>query len=339
MAASGRVAARLRTAGSVIWPTVGIVILGYVALRLLALVSGVIIAVGVALLIAALLRPGVTALRRRRVPGWLATLLVLLAALAGLGGLGTFVVNSLVNGVSDLRGKLADAVDSIQHWLEYGPLQLSPSQLNDMLETSLGWIRNQVQITSAAVTLAAAIGGIALVVFVLVFFLSEGDRIWRFVLRAVPDDKRSRADRAGRAAFGSLGSFGRATILVAIVDAVAIGIGMAIVGVPLVIPLASLIFLGAFVPYVGATVSGLIAALVALVSGGLFHALIVTGIVVGVQFLEGNALQPLIMGKAVRLHPVAVILAVSVGITVWGIPGALLAVPILLVARELVATR
>src|SRR5699024_3178755 len=140
MAASGRVAARLRTAGAVICPTVGIVILGYVALRLLALVSGVIIAVGVALLIAALLRPGVTALRHRRVPGWLATLLVLLAALAGLGGLGTFVVNSLVNGVSDLRGKLADAVDSIQHWLEYGPLQLSPSQLNDMLETSLGWI-------------------------------------------------------------------------------------------------------------------------------------------------------------------------------------------------------
>lgn len=339
MAASGRVAARLRAVGSVVWPIVGVVILGYVVVKALALVSEIVIALGIALLIAALLEPAVVLLHRRHVPKWLATLLVLIGALAALGGLGFFTVNSLINSLSDLTDKLTNALNSLQGWLVHGPLSLSHQQINELLDTLVNTLKSQVQVTSAAFTFAAVIGGMALVLFVLVFFLYEGDRLWQYLIRAVPEDVRPRAGRAGQAAFRSLGSFTRATILVAIFDAVLIGIGMAVIGVPLVVPLASLIFLGAFVPYVGATVSGLIAVAVALVSGGFFPAVLVAAVVVGVQFLEGNVLQPLIMGKAVKVHPVAVIVAVSIGITVWGIPGALLAVPILVVVRELITTQ
>lgn len=339
VAASGRVAGKLRAVGSVVWPIVGLVILGYVAVKALALVSAIVIALGVSLLIAALLAPGVVLLQRWHVPKWLATLLVLIGALAVLGGIGFFTVNSLINNVSGLRTKLLDALSSLQEWLVNGPLGLSQQQINSLLDNALAALRDQVQVTSAAFTLASVIGGIALVIFVLVFFLYEGERLWQFLIRAVPDDVRPRADRAGHAAFRSLGSFTRATIVVAVFDAVLIGVGLAVIGVPLAIPLASLIFLGAFIPYVGAAVSGLVAILVALVSGGFIPALLAAAVVAGVQFLEGNLLQPLIMGKAVRLHPVAVILAVSVGLTVWGIAGALLAVPILVVVRELITTR
>lgn len=339
MAASSRVASRLRTVGSVVWPIVGLVILAYVAVRALALVSGVVIALGIALLIAALLEPAVVLLQRWHLPKWLATLLVLVGALAALGGIGFFTVNSLINSLSDLTGKLTNALNSLQDWLVHGPLSLSHQQINSLVDKAVNKLQSQLQVTSAAFTLAAVIGGIALILFVLVFFLYEGERMWQFLIRAVPEDARPRAGRAGHAAFRSLGSFTRATIVVAIFDAVLIGIGMAIIGVPLVIPLASLIFLGAFIPYVGATVSGLIAVAVALVSGGFFPALLVAAVVIAVQFIEGNVLQPLIMGKFVQVHPVAVILVVAVGITVWGIPGALLAVPILVVVRALITTQ
>lgn len=338
MAASNRVARRLHAVGSVVWPIVGVLVLAWVAIQVFLLISAIVISLGIALLIAALLQPAVAVLRRWRLPNWLATVLVLIAAFAFLGGLGTFTVNSLISGISGLRERLQHAIAGVHNWLVNGPLKLSEKQLDAAADNVLGWLRDQVQVASAAFALVSAITGIALVVFVLVFFIYDGERIWQMLLRTVPEDVRPRADRSGRAAFDSLGSFVRATILVAIVDAVIIGTGLAILGVPLVIPLASLIFLGAFVPYIGATVSGLVAILVALVSGGWLPAVIVTAIVLGVQFIEGNILQPLILGKAVRLHPVAVVLAVAAGITLWGIAGALLAVPVLVVVRALIST-
>jgi predicted PurR-regulated permease PerM len=171
--------------------------------------------------------------------------------------------------------------------------------------------------------------GIALALFALIFFLYDGPRIWKFLLRVAPRTRRERVDVAGRRAFATLVGYTRATVLVAFVDAIGIGIGLWAVGVPLVVPLAALVFLGAFIPTVGAVVTGVVAVLIALVANGLIPAVIVLAVVIAVQQLEGHVLQPLLLGRAVKLHPLAVVLSVAAGVVVAGIPGALLAVPLL----------
>jgi predicted PurR-regulated permease PerM len=168
-------------------------------------------------------------------------------------------------------------------------------------------------------------------VFILIFFLYDGPGIWRFVTRGVPARVRDRVDVAGRRGFAALVSYVRATAAVALVDAVGIGIGLAIVGVPLVIPLAALVFLAAFIPIIGAVVAGTVAVLVALVANGFISALIVLAVVIGVMQLESHVLQPWLLGRAVRLHPLAVILAIAGGLIAAGIAGALLSVPLLAV--------
>jgi predicted PurR-regulated permease PerM len=173
-----------------------------------------------------------------------------------------------------------------------------------------------------------------LTLFLLIFFLHDGNKIWTFVIRAVPTDVRDRVDVAGRRGFASLVSYVRATAAVAVVDAVGIGIGLAVVQVPLAAPLAALVFLAAFIPIVGAVVAGTVAVLVALVANGFVPALIVLGIVIAVMQLESHVLQPLLLGRAVRLHPIAVVLSIATGVIVGGIAGGLLAVPLLAVLNS-----
>jgi putative heme transporter len=172
------------------------------------------------------------------------------------------------------------------------------------------------------------------VLFVLIFLMYDGAGIWNFLLGAVPHRTRQRIDVAGRRGLAALVSYVRATVAVATVDAVGIGIGLWAVGVPLVIPLATLVFLGAFVPIVGAVVAGGAAVLVALVANGPIPALIVLGVVILVQQLEGHVLQPFLLGRAVKLHPVAVVLAIAAGVVTAGIVGALLSVPLLAVLNS-----
>src|SRR5918997_810935 len=162
--------------------------------------------------------------------------------------------------------------------------------------------------------------------------------MWRFALQGVPRWARERFDAAGQRGFASLVGFIRATVLVAVVDAVGIGLGLFAVGAPLVLPLAALTFLAAFIPVVGAVVSGVVAVLVVLVTNGPVPALIVLGVVIGVQQLEGNVLQPLLLGRAVKLNGMAVVLAVTVGSVLAGIAGALLAVPLLAVLNAGIRT-
>ncbi|HSU08200.1 MAG TPA: AI-2E family transporter, partial [Pseudonocardia sp.] len=173
-----------------------------------------------------------------------------------------------------------------------------------------------------------------LVLFTLIFFLYDGPRIWHFLLRAAPDRVQTRVDVAGRRGLAALVSYVRATAAVAVVDAVGIGIGLWIVGVPLVIPLATLVFLGAFIPIIGAVVAGGVAVMIALVAQGLVSALIVLGVVIAVMQLESHVLQPLLLGRAVKLHPLAVVLSIATGLLVGGIAGALLAVPLLAVLNS-----
>ena len=170
--------------------------------------------------------------------------------------------------------------------------------------------------------------------FTLIFFLHGGAGIWQFLLSVIPSDSRSRVDVAGRRGLAALVAYVRATAVVAVVDAVVIGIGLAVLGVPLAVPLAALVFLGAFVPIIGAVVAGGVAVLIALVAQGPISALIVLGIIIAIMQLEGHVLQPLLLGRAVKLHPLAVVLAITTGLVVAGIAGALLAVPLLAVLNS-----
>uniref|UniRef100_UPI0015F11901 AI-2E family transporter n=1 Tax=Pseudonocardia pini TaxID=2758030 RepID=UPI0015F11901 len=264
---------------------------------------------------------------------------VVVTGLAALGAILTFVVITFVRGVPALGAQLSTSVDSIVEWLATGPLRIGQEQLAGIQQEVLDTLSaNQAAITAGALTTAATIGEvlteILLVVFTLIFFLHGGAGIWRFLLNAAPGHVRTRVDVAGRRGVAALVSYVRATAVVAVVDAVAIGIGLAILGVPLAFPLAALVFLGAFIPIIGAVVAGGVAVLVALVAQGPISALIVLAIIIGIMQLESHVLQPLLLGRAVKLHPLAVILAIATGLLVGGIAGALLAVPLLAVLNS-----
>ena len=166
-----------------------------------------------------------------------------------------------------------------------------------------------------------------LMFFTLIFFLYGGRSIWAYVTTIFPAHVRDRVRAAGSAGYGSLVGYVRATFLVALVDAGGVGTGLAIMAVPLALPLASLVFLGAFIPLVGAVVSGFLAVVVALLAKGWVYALITLGVLIGVNQLEAHILQPLVMGRAVSIHPLAVVVAISTGGVLAGVVGALLAVP------------
>ncbi|WP_337662229.1 AI-2E family transporter [Actinoalloteichus sp. AHMU CJ021] len=308
----------------------------WVVAWLIGAFSVVVVPVAIALLLAALLAPAVDRLVRWGVPRGVSTALVMVSGLAVLAGVLTFVITAFSTGLPDLVDKVVDSIETIRTWLVEGPLQLQQDQIDDFLGQLTTMLQsNQDLITSGAISTATTVGelltGLLLALFTLIFFLHDGARIWTYLTGVFSGATRERVRLAGVHGFQSLVGYVRATALVAIVDAVGIGIGLVVLEVPLAIPLAALVFLGAFVPIVGAVVSGLVAVLVALVANGLVTALLVLGVVLLVQQLEGHVLQPLLLGRAVRLHPLAVVLAITVGVVQAGIAGALLAVPLVAV--------
>jgi predicted PurR-regulated permease PerM len=326
----------LRVSAAVAWRFVVVIAGLYVLIWLAGYFSTVLIPVAIALLLAALMAPGVEKLVELKVPRGLAVAIVLVAGLALLGGVLTFVISEFANGLPQLQTQVGNSLETIKNWLFNGPLHLQKDQLQGFINNIFDSIKaNQAAITSGALTTAASIGellaGFVLTLFILIFFLSDGARIWKFLTRGVPEPVRDRVDVAGRRGFSSLVHYVRATAAVAVVDAVGIGIGLWIVGVPLVVPLAALVFLGAFIPIVGAVIAGTVAILVALVAQNFVSALIVLAIVIAVMQLEGHVLQPWLLGRAVRLHPLAVVVAITAGLVAGGIPGALLSVPLLAV--------
>jgi len=330
---SGLIPRGLRISAALAWRFIVVVAALYAVVWVVGYLSVVVIPLSIALLLSALLAPLVSKLVAARFPRGLATAIVLIAGLAVLGGLLTFVVTQISDSLPQLQKQLNDSLTQIKNWLIDGPPHLRLEQIQDFLNQTFGFL--QSSITSTALTTAGTIGeiltGFLLTLFVTIFFLSGGDGIWSFLVRGVPARVRSRVDVAGRRGFASLVSYVRATAAVAIVDAVGIGVGLWIMGVPLVIPLATLVFLGAFIPIIGALITGGVAVLIALVTNGFIGAVIVLGIVVGVMQLESHVLQPMLLGRAVKLHPLAVILAITAGLVVGGIAGALLAVPLLAV--------
>jgi putative heme transporter len=241
------------------------------------------------------------------------------------------VINQFVDGAPELSAKATAGIERIQESLRDGPLGLSPDQWKAMTD-NLGSLFTGGALTAGALSTATTLGhvltGLFLVLFSTFFFLRDGRRITRFLVGLLPQATRENLLSAADVSWGTLVNYVRATVLVAFIDAVGIGLALVLLDVPFPFPLAALVFLGAFIPIVGATVSGAIAVLVALVDQGWVVALILLAAVIGVQQLEGHVLQPLIMGRAVAIHPLAVILAIAAGIVLAGIVGALVAVPI-----------
>ncbi len=321
----------LRTAAAWSWRLIVVLAGFYVLLYAAAYVAVVVVPVIVALLLAALLQPGAASLVRRGWPKGLAATAMLLVGLAVVAGIITLVVERFNAGFADLADQVSEGIGQVQSFV-VRTFPITRGQLEDAVATlQQTLVDNQDTIASGALTTAATVGevfaGILLALFTLFFFLKDGRSIWLWLVGLFPHEARAYIDEAARRSWRTLISYVRATVAVALVDAIGIGIGLAILGVPLVIPLAALVFLGAFIPIIGSFLAGSVAVLVALVSNGPITALITFGIVVAVMQLEGHVLQPLLLGRAVRVHPLAVVLAIAAGLLIGGIFGALIAVP------------
>jgi putative heme transporter len=291
-----------------------------------------VVPVALATMVTALLLPAVDFLDRRGAPRGGAVALVLLGGIAVLGGILTFVISQFVEGVPALATQVTASIEGLSAWLQDGPLRISPEQIDQARQSAIEALQNNQEkltsgVLSTAGTVTEIVTGALLMLFTLIFVLLGGRNIFAFVTMIFPANVRDRVRDAGRAGFHSLIGYVRATFLVALVDAVGIGTGLAIMGVPLALPLASVVFLGAFIPLVGAVIAGFLAVVVALIAKGWIFALITLGLVIAVQQLEGHVLQPLVMGRAVSIHPLAVVLAIAGGGVLAGIVGALLAVP------------
>lgn len=318
--------------------TVAVLAVGWV----LAYFAVVTLPLVIALLIAALAAPFVRLLMKLRIPQGLAAGIVVLGGLASVIGLLTFVGNQIVQGASDLAGQVADGLGEVRDWLQDGPIDASDSQINDWIARAQEILQEQSQsiepgqVTELGTALGHFFAGFFIVLFASYFFLADGQRIWSWVVHLFPRASREHVDSSGRVAWISLTQFVRATVIVALVDAGGIMLGAWLLGVPLVLPIGVLVFLGAFVPMVGAATAGLVATLVALVAVGPYTALAMLGVVILVQQLEGHVLQPLVLGRFVSVHPLGVIVAIGCGVLLAGIAGALVAVPLAAVANAIV---
>jgi predicted PurR-regulated permease PerM len=327
----------LRIAAAWSWRMLVLVLAGAVLLYVIGKLHQVFIPVAIALLLSALLAPLVNWLRdRARLHRSLATAIAMITGLAVVAGVLTLVITEFMDSWGQLSQQAQGGLQQIQHWLMHGPLHLSDKQLDSVLGTAQQWLKDHrstltTGALSTATTAFEVIASIFLVLFTTFFFLRDGRRIWQFLVGLLPSAGREPLGAAGEQAWQTLVAYVRATVLVAFIDAVGIGIGLVILRVDVALALAALVFLGAFIPIVGATLSGTVAVLVALVTRGPVIALLVIAVVIGVQQLEGHVLQPLIMGRAVSVHPLAVIIAIATGVVLAGIVGALVAVPILAV--------
>ncbi len=317
------------------WRLLVISAAGYLVFYLVGYFSEITLPVAIALLLSALLSPVVGAMTRIGLPRGPSSLLVVLLSLGGVGLLLTFAGQQVASGASDLADSTVRGLGEIRRWLMEGPLHASNSQINDYIERAQDAITKQTadgdvvgRVTEVGSALGHVLAGFFIVLFATYFFLADGDRIWAWLVRISPRAARERVDSSGRVAWISLIQFVRATVIVAATDAIGIVVGAAILQVPFVLAIGVLVFLGAFVPLIGAFVAGTVAVLVALVAQGPITALIMLGVVVGVQQLEAHVLQPFLMGRWVSVHPLGVILAIAGGVLVAGVPGALVAVPL-----------
>ncbi|MGZ0151449.1 AI-2E family transporter [Kribbella sp. WER1] len=310
-------------------------VIGY-AVRYL---SEVVVPVTVGVLLTALLVPVTKGLQKLRVPRGLAAGITVIATLIVVAGLLTLVGTQIAGQFEDLSKQVGEGVQKLRDLarINFG---LTDSDITNLFKQ----IQKQITSGGALGQQAAAVGttathvvaGLFISLFCLFFFLYQGEQIWAWLVRLFPRRARDKTDSSGRRAWVSLTAFVRATVIVAAVDAIGISLGAAILGLPLVSAIGILVFVGAFIPVVGALVSGIVAVLVALVAKGPIIAIVMLAIVIGVQQLEAHVLQPFLLGRAVSVHPLAVILAIATGVVIAGIVGALVAVPTAAVLNAIV---
>jgi predicted PurR-regulated permease PerM len=297
----------------------------------------------IAVLVTALGAPFVSAMERagirRKAGAGIVVLggLLLVAAMLALAG------QQIASGANDLAGQVSSGLGDLKDWLKTGPFHLSDNQISDYIQKAQDNLTEQAKsgkVLSQATHVGSALGhvlaGLFLVLFSSYFFLADGERIWAWIVRIAPRAARSRVDSSGRVAWISLTQFVRATVIVAITDAAGVMIAASILRVQFVFAIGVLVFLGAFVPIVGAFVAGTVAVLVAFVDHGIVIALVMLACVVAVQQIESHVLQPFLMGRFVAIHPLGIIVAIAAGILVAGIAGALVAVPFAAAANAVV---
>lgn len=311
----------------------------YVLVRLLNSVSLVTITISVAVMVAALLQPFVVLLTRIGIPRALAAIVVFLVGIGGIGVLIWFVATQVADSAGDLQSQLRQAAETIRSWLTDGPLRLTDHDV-DRYTTQLGSTlsENRDTITSGFLrTASSAIGvisGAVFCLFALLFLLLDDGRIWRWIVRVFPPHTRGHAQEAGVAAWRTLTAYMRSLVLLAALNALAMVPVMMLAGMPLVVPLAVLLFLGSLVPLIGVLVAGAVVAMIALVAEGPGTALLVIVALVLIVQLFGNLLNPVILGRAVDIHPLAILVAVTGGTILAGIFGAFVAVPLVAVINN-----
>jgi putative heme transporter len=322
----------LRFAAAWSWRLLLVVALVWVFLQVFAMLSVVLVPVIIGLLLAAFASPVADRLQGWGLPRSVATLLTILAGFAVIAALVTLVAQQFSSGFGDLRSQFDDSTVKLEKYL--ANLGLSRQQLTDFFDRVREGVSSSTSgnlsgtVAGAATTAGHLLAGLFIVLFSTIFFTYDGRGIWRWFVGLFPARAQGRVHGSGERAWAVLTAYVRATAVIAATDALGIALVAWLLGLPLVVPLAVLVFLGAFIPVVGATISGIAAVAVALVSQGPVQALIMLGGVVAVQQLEGHVLQPFLMGRLVRVHPLGIVVVIAIGSFAAGIFGALIAVPL-----------
>ncbi len=323
----GRLAQR---SGQVLLVLTIVVLIVYAATKLQLVVVPVLIA----LIVASAFRPVVRWLEEY-MPRVVAAIISLLAGVIVFGGVIAIAVFQVQSQFTTLQKSVSSGITTVADFVQNGPLNIGAKQISDLQKTLVDFVTS-AQFGSGALagvsTAAELVTGAVLAVIVLFYFMKDGPQIWSFLITPFRPVAHAKLRRAGDSAVQTLGGYVRGTAIIALVDSVFIGVAMLILQVPLAIPLAILVFIGAFIPLVGATVTGIIAALVTLVTNDLTAAIVVVIVVIGVQQLEGNFLSPFVMGKSLKLHGLVVLLALTAGTILGGIFGTLISVPAAAVA-------
>jgi predicted PurR-regulated permease PerM len=312
----------------------------YVVARGLGMFSVVVLPLVIALLLTALVMPLVELLARV-LPRGLSALLVVVGSIGVVALLLTFAGQQIAQGASNLSDQVVAGLTQIEDALKTGPLHVSDSQINGYIRSAQDAVTSSnaqivERLTEVGTALGHILAGLFIILFGTYFFLADGNRIWSWTVHIFPRAARAKADSSGRIAWTSLTAFVRATVVVAFTDALGIMIGAFFLKVPFVLAIGVLVFIGAFIPVIGATLSGSVAVLVALVAHGPLVALVMLGVVILIQQLEAHVLQPFLLGRLVSLHPLGVIVALAAGVIIGGIAGALVAVPFVAAANAVV---
>lgn len=322
----------LRNSAGIVWRLLALLVGLYVVVQIIGYLGGVAVALFFSMVISALGIP-IQRWLNKKMPSAVATVLTLIFMVVVVLLVMAFIVESIITEWSSLVQAAESGLTQIEDWLKTGPLHMDDSAVNGLIDQAQNWLGSQApsfakEIPSVLGSFGDFITAASVAVFGSFFFLNSGKQIWEFAMSWVPERVRTEVDDCGQAAWVTLSGYTRGIILVAIADGILVGIGLVILGVPLAPALAVVVMFGALIPVIGAPIATLFAAVVALASEGPWVALAVVGLTIVVGSFDGDIMQPLIMGHAVSLHPLAIVSLIAFGTLSFGIMGALLAVPI-----------